>query len=164
MGWSARSREERALLNPAFCAALLWHAARGCAATGTRPLAFEEAFLVLPFVLHRHTRMALPRDTRTSLAVWLDENALARGTIVSRAQGLVDYTKEAILFGTANGLLEIADMRLLAGGVWSRPVTRSLASTSAEVRECAKRAEFVGKWFALTGSESTVLAVLGVRP
>jgi hypothetical protein len=35
---------------------------------------------------------------------------------------------------------------------------------SDEVRECAKRAEFVGKWLAQTGSAPTVLALLGVRP
>jgi len=66
--WSRRSHEERALLNPGFCANLLWQAARGCAAVGNGALSFEESFLVLPFVLHRETREMLPRDTRTS---WL---------------------------------------------------------------------------------------------
>ena len=85
MPWAERSREERALLNPGFCAQLLWCAARSCVRDGGG-LSFEEAFLVLPFVLHRGTREALPRGTRTSLAVWLDANPLARGRIATRAR------------------------------------------------------------------------------
>jgi len=65
--WLERSREERTLLNPAFCANLLWHATTGHSACNGTALAFEEAFLVLPLILERKTREALPRNIRTSL-------------------------------------------------------------------------------------------------
>lgn len=162
--WSQRSREERALLNPSFCASLLWHATRGYAGVGSGALSFEEAFLVLPFVLHRDTREALPRSTSTSLAVWLEENPLARGRIASRARILVAFTKEGMSFGGVHGLVRLEGGRLHAEEAWRRAVNRSLGASSDEVRECAKRAEFVGKWFALTGSAPTVLALIGVRP
>ena len=45
--WSDRTQEERALLNPGFCASLLWHAARGYANEANEMISFEEAFLVL---------------------------------------------------------------------------------------------------------------------
>jgi len=163
MVWAERSREERALLNPALCAVLLWHAARSCVRDGDS-LSFEEGFLVLPFVLHRTTRDALPRGTRTSLAVWLDANPLARGRIAPRARLLVPFTKEAITFGAAHGLLQMEAARLKAVGAWRTRVDRSVRASSDEVRECAKRAKFIGKWFAATGSASTVMALLGVRP
>jgi hypothetical protein len=162
--WAQRSREERALLNPGFCANMLWHAARGYAGVGSGALSFEESFLVLPFVLHRNTREALPRNTRTSLAVWLNENPLARGRITSRARLLVTFTKEAMTFGGVRGLIRIDDGRLHAEEKWKRSVDPSLRGSSDEVRECAKRAEFVGKWFALAGNALTVLALMGVRP
>lgn len=162
--WSQRSREERVLLNPAFCANLLWHAARGYTGVGNGVLSFEEAFLVLPFVLHRATREALPRDTRTSLAVWLNNNSLARGRIANRARLLVTFTKEGMTFGGMHGLIHIDDGRLHAKEAWKRSMNRSLRASSDEVRSCAKRAEFVGKWFAKTGSTPTVLALMGVRP
>lgn len=162
--WSQRSREERSLLNPAFCANLLWNAARGYAGVGRGSLSFEESFLVLPFVLHRETREALPRDTRTSLAVWLDENPLARGRIASRARLLVAFTKEAMTFGGVHGFIRLGEGRLQADEAWNRSVTRSLKESSKEVRACARRAEFIGKWFAVAGSAPTVLALIGVRP
>lgn len=162
-GWSLRSREERSLLNPGFCANLLWHAARGYAGV-EGGLPFEEAFLVLPFVLHRETREALPRGIRTSLAVWLEDNPLARGRIVSRARFLVTFTKEGLTFGGQHGLIRIEEGRIYAEEKWKRVVNHSLGASSDEVRECAKRAEFLGKWFAQAGSTPTVLALIGVRP
>lgn len=162
--WSQRSREERALLNPGFCATLLWHAVRGYASVGSGAMSFEEAFLVLPFVLHRKTREALPQGTRTSLAVWLNDNPLARGMIARLARLLVTFTKEGMTFGGVHGLIRIDEGRFHAEERWKQSVNRSLMESSDEVRECAKRAEFVGKWFALAGSAPTVLALMGVRP
>ena len=161
--WAERSHEERTLLNPALCAQLLWYAADGCKRDGDS-LSFEEGFLVLPFVLHRRTREDLPRSMRTSLAVWLEEHPLARSRIAARARLLVPFTKEAMTFGGVHGLLTIEGGQLRAVEAWRRPVNRVIRSSSVEVRECAKRAEFIGKWFAATGSPSTVMALLGVRP
>jgi hypothetical protein len=162
--WTQRSPEERSLLNPGFCANLLWHAGRGYADISDSGLSFEEAFLVLPFVLHSETRETLPRGTRTSLAVWLDANPLARSRIATRAQLLVAFTKEGILFGGVHGFIQISEGRVYANEKWKQVVNRSLRTSSDEVRECAKRAEFIGKWFAQAGSSQTVLALMGVRP
>jgi hypothetical protein len=71
--WRERSIEERNLLNPGFCAMLLWHAALGYASELSVPMAIELSFLVLPFVLHRETRESLPSNIRTSLPTWLAE-------------------------------------------------------------------------------------------
>lgn len=162
--WSQRSQEERALLNPGFCANLLWHAARGYAGEGNEDLSFEESFLVLPFVLHRETRETLPRDTRTSLAVWLSNNPLASRRIASRARMLVKFTKEAMTFGGVHGFIRIERGKIYAEESWKRAVNRSLKSSSDEVRTCAKRANFIGKWFAQIGNATTVLALMGVKP
>ena len=162
--WHERSREERALLNPAFCSILLWFAARGYGNVKQGALSFEEAFLILPMVLHRTTREALARDTRTSLAVWINSNPLAQGRIATRARLLVTFTKEGMVFGGAHGLTRINEGWLHANEDWRQPIHRSLRDSSEEVRLCARRAEFVGKWFARTGSASTVFALMGVRP
>lgn len=162
--WNERSREERTLLNPGYCANLIWHATRGHASFGGAALAFEEAFLVLPLVLDRPTREALPRDIRTSLATWLEGDALARGRIVSRAQLLAEFTKEALLFGSIHGLLSISEGQVVGIDGWSKAVRKSLRDSSDEVRETAKKADFVGKWFAHAGAAATVFALIGVRP
>lgn len=163
IAWAQRSREERALLNPGFCANLLWHAAQGAASSAHRALSFEESFLVLPFVLHRTTRQELPRSVRTSMAVWLDENPLSRGRVTSRARFLVPYTKEALLFGGIHGLLHIDGGAVHADSGWSVAVNKIVKESSEEVRDCAKRAAFIGNWFAGAGNSATVLALVGVR-
>ncbi len=162
--WRERTREERTLLNPAFCSLLLWHAARGYVSINQDGISFEEAFLILPMVLHRTTREALPRDTRTSLAVWTNSNPLAQGRIATRARLLVTFTKEGIIFGGVHGLTRVNECRLYANEDCRRTINRSLRDSSEEVKLCASRAEFVGKWFAKTGSKLTVLALIGVKP
>ena len=162
--WTQRSGEERGLLNPAFCSTLIWHAIVGYGNSNLMTLSFEEAFLILPFVLHRETREKLPRSTRTSLAVWLNENPLTRGKVGSRARLLVPFTKEALTFGGLHGFFRIDAGLLRADVGWKKPVNQMLKTSSDEVRTCAKRAEFVGKWFSESGSMTTVLALIGVRP
>ena len=162
--WRDRSFEEKALLTPSFCGCLLWHAARGYLKETRVGLPFVESFLVLPIILHRGTRDALPRNVRTSLPVWLQENALARGRIASRAQLLVPFTKEALIFAGVHGLIKVENGEVQAANNWTNAITRNMNGTSEEVRACYRRAEFLGRWFATTGSAPTVLALIGVRP
>ena len=161
---SLRSREERALLNPAFCSNLIWHAARGHAGESSGFLSFEESFLVLPLVLHRPTRELLPHSVRTSLAVWLHENPLTRGRMTIRARFLVPFTREALTLAGSYGLIRIERGQVHAEAGWKRAVNRVLAESSDEVKICASRARFIGRWFAKTGDAATVLALIGVRP
>lgn len=166
--WESRAPEEQALLNPGFSAALLWCAARGHAsapgpATGTG-LPLELGFVVLPCVLHRQTREALPRRTNTSLAAWLVEVPLARAWIADRARLLVPYTREALRFGGTHGLLRFDGGAIIANADWPVDIERALAEASEEVRACATKASFLGRWFARGGGATTVLALLGVRP
>jgi hypothetical protein len=163
--WAQRTLEERRLLNPAFGAQLIWRSARGYASVNEGALSLEESFLVLPMVLHGEIRQSLPRDTRTSMAVWLETEALARRWIAAGARRLVPFTKEALLFGGVHGFIAIegSQVRATEQG-WTKIEARLLKQTTDEVRECVKRAEFLGKWLAQTGSAPTVLALLGVRP
>ena len=164
--WSERPPEEQRLLNPSFCSLLLWHAARGHSdgILGRVGIAFEECFLVLPMVLHRETRESLPTLVSTSLPVWLGRNPLAPSTIADRARALVPFTKEALRFGGAYGVLQFNQTVIRANLDWKRRMAAALQDSSDEVRTCAKRAAFVGRWFARTGNAETVLSLLGVQP
>jgi hypothetical protein len=143
---------------------LLWHAALARQRDTESPLTFDEAFLILPTVLHRQTREELPRSLRTSLAVWLDQYPLARGRIAAKANLLVPFTKESLTFAGLHGFIRINGGKLEADETRSSDVTAVLRNTSEEVRHCAKRAEFVSKWFAQAGNAATVFALIGVRP
>jgi hypothetical protein len=162
--WTSRPAEERALLNPSFCSCLLWQASVGYDSAAHVPLPFDISFLVLPTVLHRETRESLPKQVKTSLAVWIDDNPLARSHIASRAQTLVPFTKEAMMYGGLYGLFELKGGAIAANPEWKKRIAADLKDSTDEVRSCANRAEFVGKWLAGSGSSSTVMAILGLRP
>jgi hypothetical protein len=165
--WSARASEERSLLNPSFGATLLWYAAFGHQKESSAPdagLSFEAAFLILPMVLHREMRESLPRSVATSLAVWTDNIPLARSQVATRAHLLVPFTKEAMTFGGVRGGLTFSKGGMTANESWKRELAMLVRACSDEVQECGSRAEFVGKWFARTGSGDTVMSILGVRP
>lgn len=164
--WSDRPPEEQRLLNPSFCSLLLWHSARAHEEEDgdQSGIAFEKCFLVLPMVLHRETRDSLPATITTSLPVWLGRNPLAPVTIADRARALVPFTKEALRFGGAYGALQINQMMIRANPDWKKRMTNALDDTSDEVRACAKRAIFIGRWFAKSGPAETVLSLLGVQP
>lgn len=162
--WRARSLEERHLLNPSFCSVVLWCATTGYATKRNPAMPLALSFLVLPFVLHRLTRESLPRTTATSLATWLTDQPLVRARIAERAVALRPFTQEALLFGGAHELLVLDADGIRANASMKKPVDGGLAGTSDEVRACARRADFVGKWFEKAGKAETVLALLGVRP
>lgn len=165
--WAERAHEERHLLNPAFCSALLWSAAGGAA---NRPnparasLSFLESFLVLPLVLHQKTRKTIPNILTSSLPVWINAHPLIVASLPNRAKSLVPYTREAISFGGRHQLLEVTADQIFSSPAFERSMSRMLRESSDEVRECMKKAEFVGKWFAHTGAPETIFTLLGIRP
>jgi hypothetical protein len=162
--WSERTMEERALLNPAFCASLLWHFARAGGTDGRRPLTFAESYLVLPIVLPKASRDALPRSTRTSLATWLDDYPAFQATLAARSRAMVPFTKDALLFGGTRQLIQLSDGVVHANAQSSRLAGATLRRSSPETQTCFKKAAFLGIWFVETGPANTVMALLGVRP
>lgn len=162
--WTDRSTEERSLLNPGFCSMLLWHAAQGYASERSVPMAIALSFLVLPFVLHRETRESLPTNIRTSLPTWLAEHPIVRTRLGERAVTLRAFTKESLIFGGSHGLLALAQDGVRGNADMKKRVNAALKATSDEVRDCAKRAEFLGRWLEKAGGPETVMTLLGVRP
>ena len=162
--WVDRSIEERALLNPAFCASLIWHFASAGGEQGKRSLTFAETYLVLPFVLPKNSREALPRSTRTSLAAWLDENPSFQATLAAQARVMVPFTKDALIFGGTRQFLQVSADSVVSNREWTRRANSALRQSSSETQACLKRAAFLGSWFIDTGLANTVMALLGVRP
>src|SRR5271156_3053360 len=97
--WQKRAVEEANLFNPAFCAVLLAKTAEEFTKKTNRPFPFPLAFLVLPVILHRGTRAALPGSTVSSLLTWVQGNRDQLVNFSGRVQSLQAITKEAILFG-----------------------------------------------------------------
>src|SRR5687768_16737803 len=117
--WPKRSSEERALLNPAFCSALVWQAASSHFKACGRGLPFELSFLLLPIVLSQTTRDSLPRGSTTSLPTWLHDNPLARPIVADRARLMQSFTRESLIFGGVHGLLTMLNGDVHAAKGWN---------------------------------------------
>ena len=161
--WSERPLEEARLLNPAFVGTLLWSCARAYMKTAEQPQPYVLSFLAMPVLLHKSTRESLPTSTRTSLVSWIGENPRVVVGYAERARSLVPLVKEAVIFASNGGLLQVQESRVVAEAR-PRSMARFERGASDEVKTCIKKAEFLGKWFALSGDYTTVMALWGVAP
>jgi len=161
--WNGRPLEQARLFNPAFLGTLIWSCARAYSSKANANQPFAVSFLVAPVVLHKSTRESLPTTTRTSLVAWLGENPQVLVGFSERAKSLVPLVKEALLFASNGGLLQVENAGVVAGDR-PRAMARFERDATDEVSSCLKKAEFVGKWFALSGDYTTIMALWGVAP
>lgn len=143
---------------------ILWHAAQGYALERDLAMAIELSFVVLPFVLHKETRESLPSKITTSLPTWLAQYPIVRTRLGERAASLRSFTKESLILGGCHGVLGLKPDGVRALPEVRKRVNATLKLTSDEVRDCAKRAEFLGRWLERAGGPETVMTLLGVRP
>jgi hypothetical protein len=153
--WAERPRVEATLLNPALLAVLLAAAAQEYETEETG-MPWPLVFLVPPLVLHRPTRDALPRNTRTHLSTWVRREPLLRAGFPARAAAMVPLTREGIRFGLRAGVL-VREGATLSGNLGRE-------APAGELRQLIRRAALVGRWLAKTDQPSTVFALRGVAP
>jgi hypothetical protein len=160
--WDQRPMEIAHLLNPAFCSIVLFESVLGFELEENSEMPYALCFLILPIVLHKPSRILMPRSVATKFHTWVHKNQVVRIGFAKRALNLTPYTKEAIHFGIQAGLFSFAGK----GGLSAiRSVsTRGNWHSDSEVADCLRKSMFVGKWFARVGDTATLFAILGVKP
>ena len=167
--WQERTIEQRNLLNPAFCAVVLWSVGQGYEAEAkivpdaVPGMPLELAFVAASLVLRGQTRRQLPGTVRTSLATWIQDHPLERSAVAKGVGILRPYVREALLFGAQHGALLMSGRRVVSQPAAGKRVSSYLKKSSADVRGCAAQARFVGRWLHKGGTPSTVMAMLGVQ-
>lgn len=164
--WRDQPVEQARILNPAFLGALLVAIADGyqAEAQDKSGLPYALSYLALPVVLHKPTRDVLPGSIKTSMVAWLSVNASAQVGIADRAAALVPLVRDAIMVAARGNLVTLHSGRINAVAMPKMLRSYGEQSGSSEVRDCLSRARFVGRWFALAGDFTTVMALWGVRP
>ncbi|OQX05552.1 MAG: hypothetical protein BWK73_33330 [Thiothrix lacustris] len=165
--WAERTLEERNLLNPAFGSVLLWHLAKGyqqeASSNGnSMNIPMVLTFVGLSLVLRGKTRNSLPSIITSSLATWINQNPLLRSAVAKGVDVLRPYVRESLIFGANHTLLTLDSISVVASTTKTRPINKYLRTSSKEVQECAKKAQFVGRWLYQNGDPQTVMAMLGV--
>jgi hypothetical protein len=158
------SLEERRLLNPAFGGALVIRATLGYAKEGTSGLPYVYTYLILPLLLHPETRDRLPSTIVTKLVTWSERNGDVVAAIPQRVKELAPATRESLFLASTAGLISLGDTGeihpVLAEGELAR---FERTSGSSEVTICMRKANFIGRWLATSGTVPTVLTALGVQ-
>ena len=158
------SLEGRRLLNPAFTGTVLLRAAQGFVKEAKSDLPFVYSYLVLPFVLHLETRERLPQTIVTKLVTWAERNGDLVAILPRRVSELAEATREGIFAVSTNGLAALGPTGQIRPAFnLKNQAAFDKQIGSAEVIDCLKKANFVGRWFATAGSAPTVLTALGVR-
>jgi hypothetical protein len=153
--WSERSKIEAGLLNPALIAVLMSEAAKGYE-EHSGPMTWPMAFLIPPLVLHRPTRDALPRDTRTHLSTWISRQPVLLAGLPERTSAMAPLVREALRFGLRHRVLEVSGGRVR--GLMTQ------VPPPGDLRVLVSKAALVGRWLAKSDQPSTVFALFGVRP
>tara|TARA_R110002095_G_scaffold216296_2_gene212908 strand:+ start:4828 stop:5325 length:498 start_codon:yes stop_codon:yes gene_type:complete len=161
--WNKRSQIVAHLLNPAFSGLMLRRAVSGYETIKPIGMPFALTPLVLPLVLHPHTRKALP-DIRTSFPTWLQEHRELLVDFPQRIKELLPYTRESIIFAIQRDALEIDGQCLLHDGRAKMKGKTTYPKMSSEIGECWRRSDFVGRWFADAGPVETIYGLLGITP
>lgn len=161
--WNKRAPEIAYLLNPAFCAVILYTAICEYQAKARDGLPFPLLYLILPIVLHQGTRSRV--NSKTNMVVWLQRNSDALVGFPERARNLVSFTNEAIEFLLIHRIVVILDGGKLA---FSQPLPKTkinrIAESDPEIFECIQKSAHVGRWFFKMHSSENIYAAWGVKP
>ena len=160
--WQQRPIEIANLLNPAFCSIILRESIVGFTKEKQEGMPYSLAFLILPLVLHKSTRIEIPKTSATKLHVWLQEKPQVRIQFAERVSRLVPYTRESLLFGVRNTIIAINEDGNLVG--IGKKIGDKLWPPESEPIMCKTKAMFLGNWLAKSGEASTIFAMWGIKP
>lgn len=159
--WENRPIEVANLLNPAFCSVLLYEAIKGYGQETDKHMPYPLLFLILPMVLHKHTRELLPRSVATKFHAWLEGNQHLKVCFAARTKQMVQYTKEALIFGVKKGIFYFDENNDL---VIASKLRKPKWEITSEVSHCHRRSLFLGRWLGQAGDVTTIYMMWGICP
>lgn len=160
--WNKRTPEIANLLNPAFCALILYSTIGEYQKKEKKGLPFSLVYLVLPIILHCRTRSRV--NSRRNMIVWLQDNPDVLVGFPQRARSLVPFTNEALEFLLSRKYVMITGQGLEIIKPISQSKINAYLSGDSEVTECIKKSEHVGRWFSNMRAEENIYIAWGVRP
>lgn len=163
--WEQRPPEEANLFNPAFLGALVFEFVKEYEKSKPEGVPITFVLIALTVVLHNRTRSKLPSSMVSSLYSWMQEHEPTLIGFADRVSGLLPYLREALLFSLQHNTLRFGEGHLvLRGDKTAHFPSAFLRETTPEIKDTVNQTKFMARWFAKSGSESSILACWGVRP
>lgn len=159
--WSRRASEIAYLLNPAFCARILFNSIESYAKECSNPFPYPLLYLVLPITLHKKSRDLV--DTRTKMPVWISKHPDLQIDFALRAKSLIPIANEALLYLLNSNLVCFdSDGNLIIPS--QKAKLSQTRFTDGDVKKCLSCARSIGRWFARSGEVSTIYISWGIKP
>lgn len=160
--WTNRNTIVANLFNPAFCGEIIRVVAKEYNKHTNTNFPFAFAFLVLPILLHKETRVRMPRSVRTYFFVWVEENDDLFFDFAKRTKSMVHFTKEAITFLLAYQKIEITEN---GGLIPNQDRIKQIKTVEyQEYNEILKKAEMLGKWLSTTSDVKSIYSFFRITP
>jgi hypothetical protein len=159
--WHLRPIEVRNLFNPAFCGLVLHRALAAFQELDGRGMPFSTTLLVLPLSLHRQSREALKKGSRSYFLKVMAEHPELLVDFPRRCTDMLPYTLEGHGMLMQMGVLNVQPNGHLT--VTSQGVRKSISGTD-ESKDAQRVAAFLGKQFAHIGHSSTIYTTMSIRP
>lgn len=160
--WDKRAPEIANLLNPSFCAIILYAAIAEYQKKAKDGIPFPLVYLILPVVLHKSTRYRI--TSKTNMIVWLQRNPDVLVGFPERAKSLVPYTNEAIDFLLFQETCLINNEKICIAKTISQSGLVHYMESDEEIKECIQKAGNVGRWFCSMHATENIYAAWGVKP
>lgn len=159
--WNDRAPELAYLLNPPFCARLLYTAVKTYSLECKQSIPFPLIYLVLPIVLHKETRLSV--NSISKMSHWISSHQELLVGFHQRARFFVQITNEAMEYLLMTNYIAVDEKAC----IYTNPKMKALSETRlvcGDTRDCIKCARSIGKWFARSGDAKTIYISWGVRP
>ncbi len=147
-------------LNPAFCGEILRRSLFKYQTISKDYMPITLVYLVLPVVLHKDTRKAIG-NTRKEMHPWLQENPQIKVDFAKRVKGFENITNETLTFLYIDLSVTVYTRCVETKNYKPKPLN---SFSNEEIKDCMKKAERVGQWFARAGAPSNIYIMWGVRP
>ncbi|WP_039653790.1 three component ABC system middle component [Clostridium tyrobutyricum] len=159
--WSERPKEIAYLLNPSFCALLIYCTIKEYEKKCKRKVPFMLIYLILPIVLHKNTRQLI--NSKSIMHTWIQKNAELLINFNKRTRNMIEITNEAVEFLLGCKIINISNTAEIS--------IEKIISTNKqkytddeEILDCINKAGHIGRWFAKSGSTEAIYSMWGVRP
>jgi hypothetical protein len=124
---------------------------------------FENAFFVLPLVLHTPTRLIFPNGIGSPFQSWVSGNPTIRVGLADRVRAGAAVTREAIMYMVSRQCIVVDGASLSVGEKKPKLSSKKIKEVN-DVRSAAQAAATLGRLLAGAGTSATIYTTLGITP
>jgi hypothetical protein len=167
LNWEDRPFEIAYGLNPAFLAILLHQAILSFERKDSQGMSYPLLMLVVPIIFYAPIRNRLPKDENSDMSQWVKDNPEVVLNFPNRVNQLIPYSKEAIIFAMQQDIIKISSEGNFLAQKKQLYIDKNLQwnfSPNSRTYQMKTKAQFLGKWFAMSGSTEAIYRTLGIKP